>query len=329
MNLTVLFLLIFYSSTIYSKEKVTILRDTDSVTILSPIVKGSMIQKARDSYNLGSRADDKKDYKQAVIHYKEAIRLDPKYVQALDNCGLSYRKMGDLKSAEYYYQESIKVNPHSIAPHMNMAFIHSLRGEHEKALNDYQAVININPNDPEGFYGIAHISLLQKKYQKALEASQKATSLYALHNPELLNEGYLSIGLSYLGLKDKKNAKKWIKASIKKGQVVDPQTLEKAGLFAELGLMEMRAGNKIKGSQLIHKACLEKDLDGCFLEGINYLEENKLKEASKLLKYVCDSGDLYGCYALSLVEDKKGNKKSAANYLDKSCSGLEKFEWCK
>ena len=329
MNLTVLFLLIFYSSTIYSKEKISILRDTDSVTILSPIVKGSMIQKARDNYNLGSRAGDKKDYKQAVIHYKEAIRLDPKYVQALDNCGLSYRKMGDLKSAEYYYQQSIKVNPHSIAPHMNMAVIHSLRGEHEKALNDYQAVININPNDPEGFYGIAHISLLQKKYQKALEASQKATSLYALHNPELLNEGYLSIGLSYLGLKDKKNAKKWIKAAIKKGQVVDPQTLEKAGLYAELGLMEMRTGNKIKGSQLIHKACLEKDLDGCFLEGINYLEENKLKEASKLLKYVCDSGDLYGCYALSLVEDKKGNKKSAAKYLEKSCSGSEKFEWCK
>jgi tetratricopeptide (TPR) repeat protein len=329
MNLLVLFLLIFYSSFTFSKENTIIKPKDDFLIVNRSVLIGTNSQKARDNYNLGIKAFQKKDYKQAVIHYKEAIRLDPEYVEALDNCGLSFRKMGDLKSAEYFYQESIKVNPRTVAPHMNMAVIHSSRGEFEKALNDYQAIININPNDPEGFYGIAHVFLLQKKYQKALEASQKATGLYALHNPELLNEAYFSIGRSYLGLNDKKNAKKWIKAAIKKGQVVDPQTLEKAGLFAELGLMEIRAGNKIKGSQLIHKACLEKDLDGCFLEGINYLEDNKLKEAGKLLKYVCDAGDLYGCFALSVVEDKKGNKKSAVKYLDKSCSGSEKFQWCK
>jgi len=55
----------------------------------------------------GSKALAKLDYQTAIQNFKEAIRLDPRYVAAHYNLGVAYEEQGDLKAARAAYETAL------------------------------------------------------------------------------------------------------------------------------------------------------------------------------------------------------------------------------
>ena len=66
-----------------------------------------------------SRAEDAK----ALLH--AALRVDPKFVNAMDGMASLYFADGQLDSAAYFYQQSISVNPRHLLAHQKLIATYS------------------------------------------------------------------------------------------------------------------------------------------------------------------------------------------------------------
>jgi tetratricopeptide (TPR) repeat protein len=185
---------------------------------------------AAESYNNGYAAFKARDYKKAVSCYRKAIALDPKYVDAYDNCGLAYRRLGNLDSAIYYYKESIKLYPKGTVSHGNLAFVYSEKKEHENALKEFDEITKYNPNDPEAPYGKAGVYLDMGQFEKALAAAKQSAQLFEKFHPQYAGDAYYYIGLSYYQLKDRPSAKVYMQKAIDKGTKPPAPILEDLGI---------------------------------------------------------------------------------------------------
>lgn len=185
---------------------------------------------AMDNYNAGYKAFQAEDYKKAISLYKQAISLDSKYVDAYDNCGLSYKRLGNLDSAAYFYKKSIEINPSGQIAHGNLAVVYSEKGQHENAIKEYKEISKYNPNDPEAPYGIAGIYLDLKQYDKALVSALKAVKLFEKYQPQYVGDSYYYVGLCYLNLNDKGRAKEFVEKAAQAGTPIPEEIKITLGL---------------------------------------------------------------------------------------------------
>lgn len=185
---------------------------------------------AVENYNSGYKAFKARDYKTAVAHYRQAIALDADYVDAYDNCGLAYRRLGNIDSAVYFYKASIALYPKGSTAHGNLALLYSEKKEHAKALKEFDELAKCNPNDPEAPYGKAGVYLDMGKYDKALASAKRSVTLFEKYHPQYAGDAYYYVGLAYFQLHDKVNAKLYMQKAIEKG------TKPPVPILAELGI---------------------------------------------------------------------------------------------
>jgi len=69
------------------------------------------LSSAKDYYARAYKADQAKDYANAIRDYSEAIRLDPKYVEAIGNRGAARFNTQDLTGAVSDYNAALKLMP--------------------------------------------------------------------------------------------------------------------------------------------------------------------------------------------------------------------------
>jgi tetratricopeptide (TPR) repeat protein len=84
--------------------------------------------------NRGNAKKDLKDYEGAIKDYDEAIRLDPKYVNAYNNRGIAKKDLKDYEGAIKDYDEAIRIDPKYMRAYDN-------RGDAKKDLKDYEGAI--------------------------------------------------------------------------------------------------------------------------------------------------------------------------------------------
>ena len=185
---------------------------------------------ARQFYNDGYRAFHSNDFPKAIDLYKKAIAIDPQYADAYDNCGLSYRRLGNLDSAETYYKKSINLNPKAMIAHANLAIVYTDKGNLNAALNEYNEIKKYNSNDPEAFYGAADIYFRMENVDKALENSLKALELYNPTNPQYAGDAEFYVGLAYYKKQDKQKAKTYMLKAMQHGTQVPESYLNEFGL---------------------------------------------------------------------------------------------------
>ena len=91
----------------------------------------------------------------AAEYYLKAIKIEPKFVQAIDNLGKAYRILEKYSLAEKYYKKSIEIFPNGSTAHQNLAVVYERQKKHKEELEEYKKVIKINSQDPEGYFGLA------------------------------------------------------------------------------------------------------------------------------------------------------------------------------
>lgn len=126
------------------------------------------------------------DLNNAIKYYEKALKKDPGFIMALDNLGLTYRRLDKLEEAVKYYLRSLAVYPEGTFALQNLAVAYSLQNDFENSLLYYQKLADLYPNDPEGYFGKARVLLLQEKFDASLHQAFKAYKLYELQqNPYL------------------------------------------------------------------------------------------------------------------------------------------------
>ncbi len=83
----------------------------------------------------------------AIAHYRAALRIKPDYADAHTNLGmLLARTPGNLPQAISEFQAALTLQPQSAAAHSNLALAFSLAGRPADALSEFEASYRIKPD---------------------------------------------------------------------------------------------------------------------------------------------------------------------------------------
>ena len=109
--------------------------------------------------------------------YNETLKINPNHVDAHNNLGVVYKKLGELQKAKSCYEKAIEINPSYVSAHNNLGIILLLSGEFQKAKSCFEKTIEINPSNAKAHnnLGIAFQEL--GELQKAKSCIEKAIEI--------------------------------------------------------------------------------------------------------------------------------------------------------
>ena len=162
----------------------------------------------------------------AAVHYAETLKLSPEFVEAINNLGLVYARMGDHSRAVATYRRALEVREDYAVAYLNLGLsldaqdreiearsnflkalqldpelptvndalglLHARKGELALARDYFRAETVVNPDFAEGFnhLGLIHLSL--NEAQGAVGPLQQAVALEPTNA-----DAYNNLGLAY------------------------------------------------------------------------------------------------------------------------------------
>ena len=147
-------------------------------------------------FNLAIHFYNQRETLKAIQAYRKVIELDPNYVEAYNNLGVIYQKIGDFDRAFEAYHRSIAINPRYEKAHNNLGILLYLNGRYEEAREAFQKALAINSNSIESYLNLGILYKKQGQTEKAMESYQKALAINPFHG-----ETHYNIGLLYEDLK--------------------------------------------------------------------------------------------------------------------------------
>jgi hypothetical protein len=85
------------------------------------------------------------NYKEALMDYDRAIRINPKLASAYNNRGLAYGALGRQTEAIADYSMAIQINPEQASTYNDRGNAYIDLGNYEQAIMDFDKAIRINP----------------------------------------------------------------------------------------------------------------------------------------------------------------------------------------
>jgi tetratricopeptide (TPR) repeat protein len=93
--------------------------------------------------------------------YEKAIKLNPKYSEAINNLGTIYYAKKSYRRAVGQYNKALKLTPNSASVHSNLGTAQFARKRYKEAFESYQAALKL---DPEVFeHRSSYGTLLQER----------------------------------------------------------------------------------------------------------------------------------------------------------------------
>ncbi len=86
---------------------------------------------------------------EAVRLFEKAIQANPRNTKALNNLGLSKRKMGFINEAIKAYKRAIEVDPSFALAYKNLGIALEQNGDKQGAVKAYQKYTELNPSAPD------------------------------------------------------------------------------------------------------------------------------------------------------------------------------------
>ena len=181
----------------------------------TPMVAPSNNKQAMLAYNTGTRLLRQNRFNEAEKHLKEAIELDPLFVDAMDHLGMVYRRQNRLREAEEIYLRSIEINKENKVPYQNLAVVYRLQNRLDEAFELYKTLIQLDENDPEPYYGMGELYYSAGNYENAMSCFDKAIELYVNIKSPYVYDAFFYKGMIYYRINDYDNALKYLEEARK------------------------------------------------------------------------------------------------------------------
>ncbi len=195
---------------------------------------------------LGVAANEIQKFDYAIMSYKKAISINPKYEHAYNNLGIVLRDQGEPYSAIKAYEKAILNNPYNALFYNNLGALFSELGKSNEAIEACNKALLLKPNYAEAYNNLGAILRDQGNFSEAIEACKKAIIL----KPNYA-EAYNNLGAI---LRDQGNISEAIEAC-KKAILLKPNYAE---AYNNLGAILRDQGNLSEAIEACKKAILLK-----------------------------------------------------------------------
>ncbi len=145
------------------------------------------------AHNNLATALDTTDLDRAIFHYKEALRIHPKYLIALCNLGLALNKKGDYDEAALYFTKALKIDPQKTDTRMDLANIFFLQAKPEKAISQYKEILKTDSENANAHYNLAYMLSAQQEIDQAEHHYKETLRIYPKHENAHYNLGNIML----------------------------------------------------------------------------------------------------------------------------------------
>mgnify|MGYP001414459913 CR=1 FL=1 len=125
-------------------------------------------KEAAFNFNKGNKLLKNNEYPPAIKAYRKAVLLDPNFVLAYDQLGITYKKQEEFTKAIKAYKKSLKLFPEGDIALQNIAEIYYLNGDNKDASKYFTAMIILYPENPDAYFGFAKTAMTDELYDSAL-----------------------------------------------------------------------------------------------------------------------------------------------------------------
>uniref|UniRef100_A0A3Q2EJY5 dolichyl-phosphate-mannose--protein mannosyltransferase n=1 Tax=Cyprinodon variegatus TaxID=28743 RepID=A0A3Q2EJY5_CYPVA len=137
---------------------------------------------AKVHYNVGKNLADGGNTSAAVKYYREAVRLHPNYVHAMNNLGNILKEKNELTEAEELLSKAVSVQPDFAAAWMNLGIVQNSLRKFEAAEQSYWNAIRYRRKYPDCYYNLGRLYADLNRHVDALNAWRNATMLKPDHS---------------------------------------------------------------------------------------------------------------------------------------------------
>lgn len=117
----------------------------------------------------------------AADEFAEALKDDPRLVQAAINEGIALMALQKLEEARKALQQAIALDPNRAQAWYNLGLLQHANNELEPALASFQRAAQIDPRDVDSLYFEGDCYQEMKQFDKAIDILQKALAISPLH----------------------------------------------------------------------------------------------------------------------------------------------------
>jgi tetratricopeptide (TPR) repeat protein len=131
-------------------------------------------------YLLGRAKYNENIFAEAISSFERALALHPKYVEAENNLGLSWRELNNYEKAQAAFQAAITWqgdSPVDAQPFLNLGTVLADQNDLEKALPYLTKAANMSPDNPKVHDELGKVYLAQNDLQKAQLELERAVAL--------------------------------------------------------------------------------------------------------------------------------------------------------
>ncbi|XP_022378406.1 transmembrane and TPR repeat-containing protein 1 isoform X2 [Enhydra lutris kenyoni] len=295
---------------------------------------------AKVHYNYANFLKDQGRNREAIYHYRTALRLYPRHASALNNLGTLTR---DTAEAKMYYQRALQLNPQHNRALFNLGNLLKSQEKKEEAITLLKDSIKYGPEFADAYSSLASLLAEQERFkeaeeiylagikscpdssdlhnnygvflvdtgspEKAVAHYQQAITLSPSHHVAMVNLGRL-----YRSLGDNSAAEEWYKRAL--------QVAHKAELLSPLGALYYNTGRYDEALQIYREAAAlepsQRELRLALAQVLAVMGQTK--EAEKMTNHiVSEETGCLECYRLlSAIYSKQELHEKALDAIDKA-----------
>jgi tetratricopeptide (TPR) repeat protein len=250
---------------------------------------------------------------EAVIMFRNAIQIDPSFVEARYELGVALMQRRDFPGAFREFRRAVELNPGMVKARQQLGSLYLLERNITLAKEQLAKIIEQDPNAFEARYLAAALALIEKDPDKALKEMREALSRAEKENSPNLGEIFIELGNIHLLQKDWDEAER----AFRKVLELNPKLLRaREGLSAiymakgdgERARQELITATKIdpENEEALHRL------------GDFYFQTKRLDEYEKFYREFLQQKPKSMIAKRKMVEIllSKGDLKSAKNYAD-------------
>jgi tetratricopeptide (TPR) repeat protein len=118
----------------------------------------------------------RKMYREAIETYREAP-ADSAVVA--NKMGIAYHQLTDLGTAKRCYERAVKINPKYAEAINNLGTVHYARRSYRRAIGYYKKALEFAPNSASIYSNLGTAYFARRSYESAIQSWEKAMSLDA------------------------------------------------------------------------------------------------------------------------------------------------------
>jgi tetratricopeptide (TPR) repeat protein len=125
-------------------------------------------------YNLANVLEARGQSNEAIRHYREATRLQPRYSEAFNNLGVALLGRNRLDEAIQSYREAIRVRPDNEQAHNNLGRAYEVQGRLDDAMVAYGHAVELRPSYVLALTNLGRVLQMRGRLDEAIARYSEA-----------------------------------------------------------------------------------------------------------------------------------------------------------